>query len=62
LLAVKLGINFAAVASKTFCVVLLVFIQKQQAVKKVCGPKMPGWQITGGGQEMAVIIVQWQKF
>ena len=37
---------------------------KQQAVKKGCGSKMPGlkWcEIKGGGQEMAVIIVQWQK-
>jgi len=38
----------------------MISIQKQQAVKKCQDEK--GCEIKGGGQEMAVIIVQWQKF
>jgi len=40
-------------------------IQKKQAVKKGAVPKFQGekrCEIKGGDQEMAVIIVQWQKF
>jgi len=38
---------------------------KKQAVIKDAAPKCQGekvCEIKGGGQEMAVIIVQWQKF
>ena len=40
---------------------------KTASCEKVCGPKTPSQggkrcEIKGGGQEMAVIIVQWQKF
>jgi len=40
-------------------------MQKHQAGKKGAATKCQGGkrcEIKGGGQEMAVIIVQWQKF
>ena len=42
-------------------------MKNSQAVKKVCSPKAvkapmrKRYEIKGGGQEMAVIIVQWKK-
>jgi len=43
----------------------VISIQNQQAVKKGVAPKFQGekrCEIKDGSQEMAVIIVQWQKF
>ena len=43
----------------------VISIQKQQAVKKGAAPNCQGEkrrEIKGGGQELAVILVQWQKF
>ena len=44
----------------------VISIQKQPSCEKRCvAPKSQGekrCEIEGGGQEMAVIIVQWQKF
>jgi len=48
--------------SLLYCMLSLLNVCKNgQAVKKVCGPKKPGCEIKGR-QEMAVIIIQWQKF